>query len=158
MTLYTTTNIQIIHRIYLEIYRSPLVKETQTLLQIKRYSTATSQYVNNSWKNSGFNNNLIHRQSQHSNSYIQEKQKEPKPKIIWFNPPFSTNVKTNIGKIFFKLLHKHFPKTNKLYKLFSKNSVKNVYCFWNFLRIVKMSCFSICLAKYFYGCITKYFI
>ena len=33
-----------------------------------------------------------------------------KRKIIWFNPPFSRNVETNIGKQFFKLLEKHFPK------------------------------------------------
>ena len=65
-------------------------------------------------KNSGFNNNLTYRQSQHSYSHIQEKQEKRKLKIIWINPPFSTNVKTNIGKIFFKLLRTHFPKTNKL--------------------------------------------
>ena len=76
------------------------------------------------FKNSGFNKNLIYRQSQHSNSHIQEKQKKCKRKIIWFHPPFSTNVKTNIGEIFFKLLCKLFPKTNKLYKIFNKNTVK----------------------------------
>ena len=47
--------------------------------------------------------------------------------IIWFNPPYSKNVKTNVGKIFFKLLHKHFPKSNKLYKIFNRNTVKISY-------------------------------
>ena len=32
--------------------------------------------------------------------------------IIWFNPPFSQNVKTNIGKLFLKLVKKHFPKVS----------------------------------------------
>ena len=78
-------------------------------------------------KNSGFNNNLTYRQLQHSNSHIREIQKKRKRKIIWFNPPFSTKVKTNIGKILFKLRHKRFPKTNQLYKIFSKNTIKISY-------------------------------
>ena len=78
-------------------------------------------------KNSGFNNNLIYRQSEHGNSHIQEKQIHRKRKIIWFNPPFSTNVKTNIKKFFFKLSRKQFPKTNKLHRILSKNTVKISY-------------------------------
>ena len=88
-------------------------------------------------KNSGFNDNLIYRQPQHSNSHTQETQKKCKRKIIWFNPPFSTNVKTNIGKIFFKLLHEHFPKMNKLYKIFNKSTVKISYrCMRNMGSII----------------------
>ena len=30
--------------------------------------------------------------------------------VIWFNPPYSSHVKTNVGKIFMKLIVKHFPK------------------------------------------------
>ena len=33
-----------------------------------------------------------------------------KRKIIWFNPPFNQQVKTNIGKSFLKLVKKHFTK------------------------------------------------
>ena len=55
---------------------------------------------------------------------IHTPQKKHKLKIIWFNPTFMTNIKPNVGKIFFKLLRKHFPKTNKLYKIFYKNTVK----------------------------------
>ena len=36
-------------------------------------------------------------------------------------------MKTNIGKVFFKLLHKHFLKTHKFHKIFSKNTVKLSY-------------------------------
>ena len=39
----------------------------------------------------------------------------------------STNFETNIGKISFKLLCKHFPKMNKMFKLFNKNTVKISY-------------------------------
>ena len=43
--------------------------------------------------------------------------------IIWFNPPYSQNVKTTIGKTFHKLVKKHFPRGYKLYKIFSRNTV-----------------------------------
>ena len=41
---------------------------------------------------------------------------------IWFNPPFSENVKSNIGKIFLNLLKKHFPNHHHLYKIFNLNT------------------------------------
>ena len=47
--------------------------------------------------------------------------------IIWFNPPFSQNVKTNIGKLFLKLVKKHFPKHHRLHKIFNPNTVKLSY-------------------------------
>ena len=46
---------------------------------------------------------------------------------IWFNPPFSLDVKSNIGKDFFRLLSKHFPSYHKYHKLFNKNTVKLSY-------------------------------
>ena len=49
-------------------------------------------------------------------------------KIIWFNPPFSQSVKTNIGKIFLKLIRKHFPRHHKLHKIFNPNTLKLSYC------------------------------
>ena len=56
-----------------------------------------------------------------------EKKKKRNGNIIWCNPPYSANVKTNIGKIFFKLLNKHFPRGHKFYKIFNKNTVKLTY-------------------------------
>ena len=42
------------------------------------------------------------------------------------------NVKTNIGKTFFKLLQKHFPPTHPMYTIFNKNKIKISYsCFPN---------------------------
>ena len=49
-------------------------------------------------------------------------------KVTWSNPPFSQNVKTNIGKIFLKLVKQHFPKHHKLNKTFNKNTLKLSYC------------------------------
>ena len=48
-------------------------------------------------------------------------------KVIWFNPPYSGNVKTNIGKIFFGIIKKHFPEGSELSRLFNKKILKISY-------------------------------
>ena len=59
-------------------------------------------------------------------------------RVTWFNPPYSKNVATNIGKEFFKLLHLHFPKSHPFHQLFNKNTVKLSYsCMANIDGIVK---------------------
>lgn len=63
--------------------------------------------------------------------------KKRKRKIIWFNPPYSRNVTTNIGKEFFKLLDRHFPKGSPLSKIFNRNTVKLSYsCMENMNNII----------------------
>ena len=50
--------------------------------------------------------------------------------ITWFNPPYSANVKTNVGGgggEFLKLLDKHFAKGHKLNKVYNRNTVKVSY-------------------------------
>ena len=47
--------------------------------------------------------------------------------IIWFNPPFSKSVKTNVGKTFQNLIEKHFPPSNPIHKVFNRNNVKVSY-------------------------------
>ena len=45
-------------------------------------------------------------------------------KVIWFNPPFSLNVKTNIGKELFKPIHKYFLRNHSFRKIFNLNTIK----------------------------------
>ena len=86
-------------------------------------------------KESGFNEKLVYQEKIIIN--VEEKDEKKKRNIIWFNPPFSMNVKTNIGRIFFKLMKKHFPKNNQLYKIFNKNNVKLSYsCTRNMGKII----------------------
>ena len=42
-------------------------------------------------------------------------------------PPFSRNVRTNVGEQFLKLIDKNFPKTHPLGKLINRNTVKLSY-------------------------------
>ena len=39
-----------------------------------------------------------------------------KRNIIWYNPPHNKCMPTNIGRVFLKLLEKHFHKEHKLTK------------------------------------------
>ena len=45
-------------------------------------------------------------------------------KVIWFNPPWSSNVKTNVAGRFISLIKKHFPHSSDLNKLFNTKKVK----------------------------------
>ena len=57
--------------------------------------------------------------------------------IIWFNLPFSKNVKTNIARSFLNLVDTHFPVGNKLHKIFNRNIVKVSYsCMSNVRSII----------------------
>jgi len=47
--------------------------------------------------------------------------------VIWFNPPFSKNVSTNVARKFLALINKHFSKRIHLKKLFNKNNIKVSY-------------------------------
>ena len=56
---------------------------------------------------------------------------------ICFNPQYSKNVKTNIGKVFLNLIKKHFPPHRKFHKIFNKNMVKISYsCTRNIKTII----------------------
>jgi hypothetical protein len=60
-------------------------------------------------------------------------------KIIWFNPPFSKNVKTNIGRKFMLLIKNHFPPQHKLHKIFNFNNVKISYSCMNNIKTIIQS-------------------
>ena len=58
------------------------------------------------------------------NSSYTKSSRHKKRNIIWFNTPFNNQVSTNIGKVFFYLLRKHFPPNHRLHKICNKNNIK----------------------------------
>ena len=46
---------------------------------------------------------------------------------MYFNPPYSRDVKTNVGRKFLQIMNKNFPPENPLSKIFNRNSVKMSY-------------------------------
>ena len=70
------------------------------------------------FKNNIFDGKITYndQSEQANNANIEEANQARKAKraIIWCNLPCSMNVKTNIGKSFFKLLQKHFTPTHSM--------------------------------------------
>ena len=78
-----------------------------------------------------------HKLKYQANINTANNKKQPKRSIIYFNPPYSKNVKTNKGKIFLNLIKKHFPAHHKFHKLFNKNTMKISYsCTRNIKNII----------------------
>ena len=58
--------------------------------------------------------------------------------ITWFNPPYSRNVETNIGRKFLSFIDKHFPKGTRLSKIFNRSTLKVSYsCMPNMATIIR---------------------
>ena len=72
-------------------------------------------------KSSGFNYSMKFR------APVENARRNKGRKVKWFNPPYSLNVKTNFGKVFLKLVRKHFPRSHKLSKIFNLNMIKISY-------------------------------
>ena len=56
--------------------------------------------------------------------------------ITWFNPPYSQNVETKVGKCFLQLIDLHFPKSNPLHKIFNRNTLKLSYSCMNNVKSI----------------------
>ena len=56
-----------------------------------------------------------------------QKRKNRSKRISWFNPPYSINVETNIGKNFLELLDKNFPRDHVLRSVMNRNCIKISY-------------------------------
>ena len=88
------------------------------------FNTAKVEYED-ALKKSGYNVDLKYTDNK------SEKPKTRKRNIIWFNPPFSKSVSTNVAKTFLQLVTKHFPRSHKLHKIFNRNTVKVSYSCMN---------------------------
>ena len=97
------------------------------------YTSSDSKHLK-----SGYTTKINYQDQNNQDINVNEKKRKRTRNIIWFNPPFSANVKTKIGRKFLNLINKHFPKENKLHKIFNKNSIKVSYsCMKNMNSIIK---------------------
>ena len=82
-------------------------------------------------QNSDYNYEMQYKTYQPSN-------RKRKRKVTYFNPPYSANVKTNIGKEFLKLVQKHFNPDHKFHSLFNRSNLKVSYsCMPNIKKIIQ---------------------
>ena len=90
-------------------------------------SEKIKKYLPHLFTSCGYNKKLTYQQQGKNIENIKNIGKNRKRNIIWFNPPYSKSLKTNIGKYFFRLLNKHFPRGHKHYKMFNRNTLKLSY-------------------------------
>ena len=78
---------------------------------------------NSSLEKSGYTELITYKQPQALNGNKQKRKRN----VIWFNPPYNSSVKSNIGKTFLKILSKHFPAGHRYHSIFNRNKVKLSY-------------------------------
>ena len=78
-------------------------------------------------KDAGHKDKLEFVEKNSSTGSHDDRNKRKAREVIWFNPPWSSNVRTNIAGKFISLLRNHFPKNSLLYKIFNTKKVKVSY-------------------------------
>ena len=88
-------------------------------------------------KASGFKSKIEYKKPRERNLQQHEAKRRSR-KVTWFNPPYSCNVETNVGKSFLRLVDTHFPTSHKLHKIFNRKTLKVSYsCMENVTQIIK---------------------
>ena len=85
-------------------------------------SNINDNRINIKNKDNTNNDNNKNTNSNDNNNPLTSKQR--KINLIWFNPPFSKNVATKIGRYSLNLIVKHFPRDGKFHKIFNRNNIK----------------------------------
>ena len=119
ISYFTSTHRRTIHRKSSNSYQIPSVKDCPKILLTKKSFNAAKVEYEDALNKSGYNVDLKYTNNK------SEKRKTRKRNIIWFNPPFSKSVSTNVAKTFLQLITKHFPRSHKLHKIFNRNTVKS---------------------------------
>ena len=58
---------------------------------------------------------------------VEKESKQRGRGVIWFNPPWSSNIRTNVAGKFISLVKKHFPKSSPMYSIFNTKKLKVSY-------------------------------
>ena len=59
-------------------------------------------------------------------------------KVIWYNPPYSSHVRTDIGRKFLRMVDRHSPRGHRYAKIFNRNTLKLSYsCMPNMATVIK---------------------
>ena len=98
---------------------------------IKRYILWNNTILWATSRQRGYNEKLTYQQQGENNK---NSGKIREHNIIYFNPPYSISLNSNIGKYFFGLPSKHFPTGRKLRKIFNKNNLKLSYSCMAYLK------------------------
>ena len=95
------------------------------------------QHYQEALRQAGYSDQLGFKEARSEEDHTSQRRKNRRRKVIWFNPPYSENVSTKVGKIFLQLIKKHFPPESPLHKLFNSQNMRISYsCFPNMHSII----------------------
>ena len=91
----------------------------------KEIFDAAAPVYQSALEKSGYSYKLKYEDIEDQNADMEKskRSKNHKRVPIWFNPPYSQGVKTNVGRKFLQLLDKHFPPGSLLYPIFYRSKV-----------------------------------
>ena len=116
-----------------------LIKISLTPMKCISYSSIIDGCIKCADGCSNYNVYLNYTNSSVSNSrFSQSSKSNRKRKIIWFNPPYSKNVKINVARKLLQLIDKHFPKSSRLHTIFNRNNIK-VSIKYSYMRNINTS-------------------
>ena len=101
------------------------------------FNQATKPYQD-ALKKSGYSHKLEYNPAhKNTNTHTTDNKRKRKRHITWYNPPYSHNTTTNIGKKFLDIIDTCFPPTHKLHRLLNRNTVTLSYsCMPNMKQII----------------------
>ena len=91
------------------------------------FNQATKPYQD-ALKKGGYSHKLEYNPAhKDTNTNTTDNKRKRKRHITWYNPPYSHNTTTSIGKKFLDIIDTCFPPTHKLHRLLNRNTVKLSY-------------------------------
>ena len=85
---------------------------------------------------SGYTHKLIYN-PQPTQTPTRNRKRNRQRNITWYNTPWNSNVKTNLGRKFLSIVDKCFPKNHPLHKIFNRHTLKLSYsCMPNMRSII----------------------
>ena len=92
---------------------------------------ATSKPYQQALRQSGYNYNLAY------DPQPVRRERRRTRNVTWYNPPYSANVATDIGRKFLRTIDECFPERHPLHKVFNRNTLKLSYsCMPNMQHII----------------------
>ena len=84
-------------------------------------------HYQNALREAGYINKLNYIEKPQPEDEQEEKKKNRPRNILWFNPPWSSNVRTNVPAKFLYLVRKPFPPSSPLHTIFNTKKIKVSY-------------------------------
>ena len=99
----------------------------------------------NMLNNNGFKCKLSY---ETNDNKVKKRNKSRNNRVLWYNPPYCSNINLNLGKEYLKLVDKHFT-TNHIYrKIFNRKTLKISYSCMNNVKSIIQSHNNFILSKY----------